>query len=157
MPWPFLVFSQADYLVLIVAINSQTYWQTMQIQISWLLQKPTDLDLHSLQRQGISGFSRTRINKSASNEYKHYIYVCLMEKKEKYKCLNGHGCWGRWGTPYQELCTLLDFWFDMQLDHFDLVSSLQPPRHLLAQLLVNTCSSFHGIGGYATWPCLEKV
>ena len=26
-------------------------------------QKPTDLDLHCLQRQGISGFSRTRVNK----------------------------------------------------------------------------------------------
>ena len=35
----------------------------MQIQISWLLQKPTDLDLHCLQRQDISGFSRTRVNK----------------------------------------------------------------------------------------------
>ena len=34
----------------------------MQSQISWLLQKPTDLDLHCLQRQGISGFSRTRVN-----------------------------------------------------------------------------------------------
>ena len=33
----------------------------MQIQISWLLQKPTDLDLHCLQMQGISGFSRTRV------------------------------------------------------------------------------------------------
>ena len=33
----------------------------MQIQISWLLKKPTDLDLHCLQRQGISGFSRTRV------------------------------------------------------------------------------------------------
>ena len=35
----------------------------MQIQISWLLQKPTDLDLHCLQRQGkcISRFSRTRV------------------------------------------------------------------------------------------------
>ena len=33
----------------------------MQIQISWLLQKPTDLDLHYFQRQGISGLSRTRI------------------------------------------------------------------------------------------------
>ena len=33
----------------------------MQIQISWLLQKPTDLDLHCLKRQGISGFSRTRV------------------------------------------------------------------------------------------------
>ena len=34
----------------------------MQIQISWLLQKPTNLDLHCLQRQGISGFSRTKIS-----------------------------------------------------------------------------------------------
>ena len=34
----------------------------MQIQISWLLKKPTDLDLHCLQKQGISGFSRTRVN-----------------------------------------------------------------------------------------------
>ena len=33
----------------------------MQIQISWLLQKPTDLDLHCLQRQGTSKFSRTRV------------------------------------------------------------------------------------------------
>ena len=27
---------------------------------SWLLQKPADLDLHCLQRQDVSGFSRTR-------------------------------------------------------------------------------------------------
>ena len=33
----------------------------MQIQISWLLQKPTDLDLHCLLRQSISGFSRTSV------------------------------------------------------------------------------------------------
>ena len=33
----------------------------MQIQISWLLQKPTDLALHCFQRQGISGLSRTRV------------------------------------------------------------------------------------------------
>ena len=39
-----------------------TEWQTVQIQISWLLKKPTDLDLHCLQRQVISGFSRTRVN-----------------------------------------------------------------------------------------------
>ena len=31
------------------------------IQISLLLMKPIDLDLHSLQRQGISGFSSTRV------------------------------------------------------------------------------------------------
>ena len=34
---------------------------TVQIQFSWLLKKPADLDLHCLQSQGISGFSRTRI------------------------------------------------------------------------------------------------
>ena len=61
MPLPLLIFSQSDYLILIVAINLHTHWQTVQIQISWLLQKPTDLDLHCLQRQGISGLSRTRV------------------------------------------------------------------------------------------------
>ena len=30
----------------------------MQIQISWLLQKPTDLDLHCLLRQGMSCSAR---------------------------------------------------------------------------------------------------
>ena len=45
----------------IVDINSHTEWQTVQIKISGLLLKPTDLDLHCLQKQSISGFSRTRI------------------------------------------------------------------------------------------------
>ena len=44
----------------------------MQIQISWLLQKPTDLDLHCLQRQGISGFSRTRVKCSNSKCLRNY-------------------------------------------------------------------------------------
>ena len=34
---------------------------TVQIQISWLLKKPTDLDLLCLQRQDIFGFSMTRV------------------------------------------------------------------------------------------------
>ena len=63
MPRPLLVFSQSDHLIQIVDINSHTEWQTVWFQISWLLQKPTDLDLHCLQRQGISGFSRTRVKK----------------------------------------------------------------------------------------------
>ena len=55
----------------------------MQIQISWLLQKPTDLDLHCLQRQGISGFSRTRVKsiflahifqKSVKIFFQHWSY-----------------------------------------------------------------------------------
>ena len=62
MPCPLLIFSQSDYLIQVVDTNSNTEWKTVQIQISWLLQKPTDPDLHCLQRQGISGFSRTRVN-----------------------------------------------------------------------------------------------
>ena len=58
MPCP---LSQSDSLIQIVDINSDTKWQTVQIQISWLLQKPTDLDLHCLQRQSISGLCRTRV------------------------------------------------------------------------------------------------
>ena len=50
------------YLIQAVDTNSYTSSQTVQIQISWLLKKPTDLDLHCLQRQSISGFSRTRVN-----------------------------------------------------------------------------------------------
>ena len=38
----------------------------MQIQISWLLQKPTDLDLHCLQRHSITRFSTSRVNQVCS-------------------------------------------------------------------------------------------
>ena len=61
MPCPLLIFSQSDYLIQVVDTNTNTELKTMQIQISWLLQNPTDLDLHCLQRQYISGFSRTRV------------------------------------------------------------------------------------------------
>ena len=60
---PLLTVSQSDYLIQVDDINSNTEWQTVQIWISWHLQKPIDLDLHCLQRQGISRFSRTRVNK----------------------------------------------------------------------------------------------
>ena len=50
----------------------------MQIQISWLLQKPTDLDLHCLQMQGISGFSRTRVKKMQMNLSALESHLCLV-------------------------------------------------------------------------------
>ena len=56
MPLPLKIFSQSDNLIQVVHTKSNVEWQTVQIQISWLL------DLHCLQRQGISGFSRTRVN-----------------------------------------------------------------------------------------------
>ena len=61
MPRPLLIYSQSDFFIQVVDINSQTEWWTVLIQIRWLLQKPTDLDLHCLQRQGISRFRRTRV------------------------------------------------------------------------------------------------
>ena len=54
MPRPLLISSQSDYLIRFFDRNSRIWWQTVQIQISWLLQKPTDLDLHCLLRQGMS-------------------------------------------------------------------------------------------------------
>ena len=41
------------------------------IQISWLLQKPSDLDLHCLQRPDISWFNRTRFNLLQSFSVNH--------------------------------------------------------------------------------------
>ena len=64
---PLLIFSQSDYLIQVVDTNSHTLWQTMQIQISWLLQDPSDLGLCCLQMQGISMFSRTRVNSLGAN------------------------------------------------------------------------------------------
>ena len=55
----------------------------MQVQISWLLQKPTDLDLHCLQRQGISEFSRTRTestNHNCSRQHPDFFYFLRVNK-----------------------------------------------------------------------------
>ena len=43
MPCPVLIFSQSDHLI---QIDIHAQWQTMHIQISLILHKPTDLDLH---------------------------------------------------------------------------------------------------------------
>ena len=77
MPRPFPIFTQSDCLIQVV--DSHTESQTVQIQISWLLQKPTDLDLHCLQRQGISGLSRTRV-KIFSNLLVFYFYMLKVLK-----------------------------------------------------------------------------
>ena len=45
----------SSQMIKVVDTNSNTGWQTVQIQISWFLQKLTDLDLHYLQMMGISG------------------------------------------------------------------------------------------------------
>ena len=54
----------------------------VQIQICWLLQKPTDLDLPCLQEQGISRFCRTRAEFSeTSNPAYFYAYFCFCTRK----------------------------------------------------------------------------
>ena len=73
MPRPLITLSESDSLIQRVDINSDTKWQTVQIQISWLLQKPTDLDLHCLQRQDISMLSRTRVN----DAYAMLFFICF--------------------------------------------------------------------------------
>ena len=44
----------------------------MQIQISWLLQKPTDLDLHCLLRQDMSCSAREGLRLCGSLECNHF-------------------------------------------------------------------------------------
>ena len=74
----------------------------MPIQISWLLQKPTDLDLHCLQRQDIYGFSRTRVKalKSLKSLFLQKIICCnvvlsvsfILFTDQAVRCLHG-GDW----------------------------------------------------------------
>ena len=57
-------------------------------------QKPTDLDLHSLQRQGMSGFSRTRV-KYVKHQHENIGFgeallmsmqnLCFLEKQKNLK------------------------------------------------------------------------
>ena len=56
MQHPLLISSQSDNLSHFFDRNSHIEWQTVQIQIIWLLQKQTDLDLglHCLLRQGMA-------------------------------------------------------------------------------------------------------
>ena len=72
----------------------------MQIPISWFLQKPTDLDLHCLQRQGISGLSRTRVK---GNEYTFRgsnSQNCL--PSEEWSTLKGRICF-----PWEQILSFL--------------------------------------------------
>ena len=81
MPHLFLIFSQSDYLIQIVDINSHTQRQTVKIQIIKVLQKPTDLALHYLQRQDISRFSRTRVKLNCP--WKPHIYTDIANYVER--------------------------------------------------------------------------
>ena len=95
----FQIFRQSDYLIQIVDINSHTEWQTVQIQISWLLQKPTDLDLHCLQRQCISGFCRTRVKVNTV----HTLTIYCIDLKYWDTLSTFHTCPKTWNTSFCNL------------------------------------------------------
>ena len=69
-PRPFLIVSQSDRLIQIVDINSHTKWQ--------IVQKPTDLDLHYFQRQGISRISRTRFKSLGTSLHSSKVKLWIM-------------------------------------------------------------------------------
>ena len=56
---PLIIDSQSDCLIQASDTNSNTEWQTVQIQIGWLLKKPTDLHQRCLQKrhQGLNSVS----------------------------------------------------------------------------------------------------
>ena len=125
MPHPLLIFSQSVYLIQIVVINSHTQWQTVQIQISWLLQKPTDLDLHSFTKgrtyPGSAGLGLI-IHKNhtctcmlwvyISNEYNMLWYTFLMSTTTYMYVFCGKIRKILCGYPsYLELCITLKCWW----------------------------------------------
>ena len=70
----FTIYLHERMLPTSAGVEPTTFWSPVRtepprsarrsILISWLLKKPTDLDLHCLKRQGISAISRTRVNVS---------------------------------------------------------------------------------------------
>ena len=68
-------FQPIRLLFQVVDTNSHSKWQTVQIQITWLLQKPSDLDLHCFQQQDIFRFSRTRVNVSELNGWNFWQVI----------------------------------------------------------------------------------
>ena len=98
MPRPLLISSQSDYLIRVFDRNTHIWWQTVQIQISWLLQKPTDLDLHCLLRQGMSCSAREGLimvlillhsleSIFSSKLLWHYVCITLLQDKCTYECI----------------------------------------------------------------------
>ena len=101
MPWPLLIFSQSGYSIQIIVRNLHTWWQTVQIQISWLLQKPTDLDLHCLQNRVYPGSAGQGLSiniKSVDKYNLNYPYSIDCRLHELYKFQGGQFNWLIFGS-----------------------------------------------------------
>ena len=89
----------------------------MQIQISWLLQKPTDLDLHCLLRQGISRFSRTRVNKVVTvvsdtrHSQSNFFSFFLMLHYKLHSNLDLKQGWPQWLSWMHSRLVIRRLWF----------------------------------------------
>ena len=76
LPHPLLIFSQSNNLIQDVDNYKFAYFMTNSANF-WRSQLP-DLDLHYLLRQGISGFSRPRVNYSSVSTLLFAFYQILL-------------------------------------------------------------------------------
>ena len=117
MPRTLLIVSQSDSLIQIVDINFNSEWQTVHIQISWLS------GFACLQRQGISGFSMTRVNDNRIC----LILLLVLQTRDPVYCSKNQGriqsgwwCWWcvgeGWGgrgrcAQSNPLWIIISFWW----------------------------------------------
>ena len=121
----------------------------MQIQISWLLQKPTDLDLHCRQRQCISGLSRTRVE-----TLKAQCKIVADDILNFFMPLPAEASSGAYSVPLW--CDLLEVttWVPFMLGSWTLVCYLPRPNlQLYARFAPGLCP---GVGlGVKIYKCLQ--
>ena len=140
----------------------------MQIQISWLLQKPTDLDLHCLQRHDISGQDKGSAGQglkwvkycdqqdinSYEMFYESFLILCVSMLENKY-CINPK-YWDTW-TPYHtgpKFSTCSFYHYSMNVNTAGLCGKQCRPRPdaaLLAQASIR-----HFVASYLGLHCLLR-
>ena len=98
MPRSHVIFSPSDYLIQVVDTNSHSKRQkSAAAPDHWLHQKPTDLDLHCLQRPGKSGISKTRVKQQHSDKFPKDVVLYTLSFR--------YILWDNMGTYYIDLLT----------------------------------------------------
>ena len=111
----FWLLANQIILIHVVDAKSQTEWQTVQIQII-CLQNLTYQDLHCLQRQSISRFSRTRVNS---------LFNCCIYPKYLGSSTSYHICSKIWTCTiyYLKLCLKIAGWVANSVDPDEMLHS----------------------------------
>ena len=116
----------------------------MQIQISWLLQKPTDLDLHSLLRQGMSCSAREGLNRTLRICFLHILfreYTCIVLISVQFLefCLCPIRAWliPDFFCAQSELC-LTDLRFSRHYRIYPKYSDTSTPYHICSKISTST-------------------